>query len=204
MAQVQVECARDPNLDFPGGVAERSNAPDLKSGRPVRVSGVRIPPPPCFFFLARLPPLGSDENSMASPIRVMCVDDNDFVAEAIRRKLSLDTAFEWAGWLPEARDLVTKVKEAKADVVLLDIDMPGKDSFEALGELAAACPSARVIMLSGYVRADYIDRAVEAGAWGYVSKNENTETILAAIQQVSRGGFAMGSEVEAELRRRRT
>lgn len=140
---------------------------------------------------------------MATPIRVMCVDDNDFVAEAIRRKLSLDQDFAWAGWLPEARDLVEKVKEAKADVVLLDIDMPGKDSFEALRELAAACPATRVIMLSGYVRTDYIDRAVEAGAWGYVSKNENTETILAAIRQVSKGGFAMGSEVEAELRRQR-
>jgi DNA-binding NarL/FixJ family response regulator len=140
---------------------------------------------------------------MPNSIRVMCVDDNDFVAEAIRRKLSLDPNFTWAGWLPEARQLVEKVKESKADVVLLDIDMPGKDSFEALSELAAACPSARVIMLSGYVRSDYIDRAVEAGAWGYVSKNENTETILAAIQQVARGGFAMGSEVEAELRRRR-
>jgi DNA-binding NarL/FixJ family response regulator len=140
---------------------------------------------------------------MPSPIRVMCVDDNDFVAEAIRRKLSLDPGFAWAGWLPEARQLVEKVKENNADVVLLDIDMPGKDSFEALSELATACPSARVIMLSGYVRSDYIDRAVEAGAWGYVSKNENTETILSAIQQVARGGFAMGSEVEAELRRRR-
>jgi DNA-binding NarL/FixJ family response regulator len=140
---------------------------------------------------------------MAKPIRVMCVDDNDFVAEAIRRKLSLDPTFAWAGWLPEARHLVEKVRENKADVVLLDIDMPGKDSFEALGELAAAVPSARVIMLSGYVRSDYIDRAVGAGAWGYVSKNENTETILAAIQQVARGGSAMGAEVEAELRRRR-
>ena len=140
---------------------------------------------------------------MAKPIRVMCVDDNDFVAEAIRRKLSLDPSFAWAGWLPEARQLVEKVKETKADVVLLDIDMPGKDSFEALAELASACPSARVIMLSGYVRSDYIDRAVEAGAWGYVSKNENTETILAAIQQVAKGGFAMGSEVEAELKRRK-
>ena len=74
---------------------------------------------------------------MADPIRVMCVDDNDFVAEAIRRKLSVDPGFAWAGWLPEARQLVEKVKENKADVVLLDIDMPGKDSFEALGELAA-------------------------------------------------------------------
>jgi DNA-binding NarL/FixJ family response regulator len=136
-------------------------------------------------------------------IRVLCVDDNDFVAEAIRRKLSLDASFAWAGWLPEAKDLVRTVQEKRADVVLLDIDMPGKDSFEALAELAAAVPEARVIMLSGYVRSDYIDRAVEAGAWGYVSKNENTETILAAIQQVAAGGFAMGSEVEAELKRRR-
>lgn len=136
-------------------------------------------------------------------IRVMCVDDNDFVAEAIRRKLAMDRGFAWAGWLPEARALVEKVKENKADVVLLDIDMPGKDSFEALSELAAACPDTRVIMLSGYVRCDYIDRAVEAGAWGYVSKNENVETILAAIQQVAHGSFVMGSEVETELKRAR-
>jgi len=134
-------------------------------------------------------------------IRVMCVDDNDFVAEAIRRKLAMDRAFAWAGWLPEAQDMVEKVKESKADVVLLDIDMPGKNSFEALTELAAACPDTRVIMLSGYVRTDYIHRAVEAGAWGYVSKNENVETILSAIQQVARGAFVMGSEVEAELKR---
>ena len=100
------------------------------------------------------------------PIRVLCVDDNDFVAEAIRRKLSLDPAFAWAGWLPEAKDLVKTVQQSRADVVLLDIDKPGKDSFEALAELAGAVPEARVIMLSGYVRADYIDRAVEAGAWG--------------------------------------
>ena len=152
---------------------------------------------------ALAPRVQSGSSMPDQAIRVLCVDDNDFVAEAIRRKLSLNSNFAWAGWLPEAKDLIEKVKETNADVVLLDIDMPGKDSFEALGELAQACPQTRVIMLSGYVRSDYIDRAVEAGAWGYVSKNENTETILAAIQQVSRGGFAMGSEVEAELKRRR-
>ena len=76
-------------------------------------------------------------------------------------------------------------------------------AFEARAELAREAPESRVIMLSGYVRSDYIDRAVEAGAWGYVSKNEDTQTILSAIHQVAAGGFAMGSEVEAELKRRR-
>jgi DNA-binding NarL/FixJ family response regulator len=141
---------------------------------------------------------------MRRAIRVLCVDDNDFVAEAVRRKLALNGEFEWAGWLPDARALTQKVREARADVVLLDIDMPGKDSFEALAELATAHPEARVIMLSGYVRGEYIDRAVEAGAWGYVSKNERTEAILEAIRQVAAGNFAMGAEVEAEIRRRRT
>ena len=50
-------------------------------------------------------------------------------------------------------------------------------------------------MLSGYVRPDYIDRAVEAGAWGYLSKNERPESILASIRSVAAGEFTLGPEV---------
>lgn len=135
-------------------------------------------------------------------IKVLCVDDNDFVAEAIERKLRREPGFEWAGWLPDTTNLTERVRESGTEVVLLDVDIPGRDSFEALAELSSAEPSIRVIMLSGHVRSDYIDRAVEAGAWGYLSKGEENDVILGAIRRVAEGGFALGNEAESVYHRK--
>ena len=72
----------------------------------------------------------------------------------------------------------------------------------AMRYVSAACPGVRVIMLSGHVRADYIDRALKAGAWGYLSKNEDVSLIIAAVKKVHAGQFAFGPESEAELYRK--
>jgi DNA-binding NarL/FixJ family response regulator len=134
------------------------------------------------------------------PIRVLCVDDNFLVAEGIKIKLMLAGGFEWLGQLADAEDLTNQVQEKSPDIVLLDIDMPGKDAFTALEELNDLELETRVIMVSGHVRADLIDRAVEAGAWGYVSKGEGSDQIISAIRDVMSGKFVMGPEVAAEYR----
>jgi two-component system response regulator DesR len=135
-----------------------------------------------------------------TPIRVLCVDDNFLVAEGIKIKLSLAGGFEWLGQLADADDLVHQVRRTHPDVVLLDIDMPGKDAFAALEELRDEGLDTRVIMVSGHVRTELIDRAVEAGAWGYVSKGEGAEQIINAIHDVMNGKFVMGPEVASEYR----
>ena len=134
------------------------------------------------------------------PIKVLCVDDNFLVAEGIKIKLMLAGGFEWLGQLAEADDLLKEVQEKHPDVVLLDIDMPGKDAFVALEELNALGLGTRVIMVSGHVRTELVDRAVEAGAWGYVSKGEGSDQIITAIRDVMDGKFVMGPEVAAEYR----
>ncbi len=135
---------------------------------------------------------------ISHPIKVLCVDDNFLVAEGIRIKLMLTGGFQWLGQLADADHLVDEARRTQPDVVLLDIDMPGRDAFEALEELNRSNPHARVIMVSGHVRSELIDRAVEAGAWGYVSKGEGAETIVNAIRDVMENKFVMGPEVSAE------
>lgn len=137
---------------------------------------------------------------VANPIRVLCVDDNFLVAEGIKIKLMLAGGFDWLGQLSDADNLVEEVRRLRPDIVLLDIDMPGRDAFEALEELNSLNLNTRVIMVSGHVRTDLIDRAVEAGAWGYVSKGEGAETIILAINEVMGDRFVMGPEVSAEYR----
>ncbi len=128
------------------------------------------------------------------PTRVMCVDDNESVAQSLERRLTMDKQFDWLGWLPTCAELIAKAGERRPDVVLLDIDIPGDDTFEAIQNLARRHPSARVLVLSGHVFSDYMDRAIAAGAWGYLSKSEETGLIIDAIRRVAAGEFVLGKD----------
>lgn len=130
-----------------------------------------------------------------TPIRVLCVDDHAFLVEGLAARLSLARDMEFVGRLSTAEDLIDECKRTRADVVLLDIEMPGPDPFEALDDLARQCPNTRAIMLSAYVRDHYIDAAVNAGAWGYLCKSDDPEMIIDAIRKVSRGEFVFGPGV---------
>jgi len=130
-------------------------------------------------------------------IRVLCVDDNALLGDAIRHRLSMEEGLVWHGLLPDADHLLDQVLQAPPDIVLLDVDMPGKDPFEVMKELSARCPKTRVIMYTGHVHADLIERALEAGAWGYVSKNEDVSAILKAIREVAAGEVSLGPDVQA-------
>ena len=132
-------------------------------------------------------------------IRVLCVDDHAFLAEGLRSKISLERDMEYVGWLPDATDLVKEAQEREADVITLDIEMPGPDPFESLSEVQRRAPEIRVIVLSAYVRDRYLDAAVEAGAWGFLSKADDPDTIVHAIRKVACGEFALGPSVEGRL-----
>ncbi|MCI0365966.1 MAG: response regulator transcription factor [Phycisphaerales bacterium] len=141
------------------------------------------------------------EGMTQKPIRILCVDDNQFVADGIRIRLEASGRCEWVGHLQTADDLVDRTRELQPEVVLLDIDMPGKDSFEALEQLTAALPQVRTVIVSGYERDEYLDRAIEAGAWGYVSKNEGPEAVVQAVANVAAGKFVFGATLMKHLSR---
>ena len=127
---------------------------------------------------------------------VLCVDDNAAVAEALEVKVGRTEGFEWKGALPRADDLVAVCLRERPMLVLLDVDMPGRDPFEALAELVEKCPETRVVMFSGHVRRDLVTRAVDAGAWGYVSKNDGEEELVAALRRVAAGELALSPEAK--------
>ncbi len=128
-------------------------------------------------------------------ITVVCVEDNPQVAGALRVKLERDPRFCWLAWLPDADEIVQKARESRPSIILLDLDMPGKDPFTATQELVRDCPESRVVIVSGHVRIDLIRRALEAGAWGYVSKNDHENELLNAVSRVADGEMAFSPEV---------
>jgi DNA-binding NarL/FixJ family response regulator len=130
------------------------------------------------------------------PIRILCVDDHAFLVEGLWARFELEDDFECVGRLSTADDLAQKVRDTHPDIVLLDIEMPGADPFESLSELRRIFPDVRTIILSAYVRDHYIDSAYRAGAWGYFSKGDGTNEIVAGIRKVAGGEFALGSKVQ--------
>jgi two-component system response regulator DesR len=138
---------------------------------------------------------GTDAPARARRIRILCVDDNEDVIDALRLLVSREPGLEWAGWVPNAGELLAEAQACRPDIVLLDVDMPGRDPFEGVAGLVAACPDVRVIMLSGHVRNDLVNRAIAAGAWGYVAKGDGQRAMLEVITQVANGEFALSSVV---------
>ncbi|MCC6659771.1 MAG: response regulator transcription factor [Phycisphaerales bacterium] len=140
---------------------------------------------------------------MKQAIRLLCVDDNELIAQALSRRVAREPGMAWSGWLAHGTELDESLRRDPVDVVLLDVDLPGEDAFELLRRTAEAFPEVRVLMFSGHVRADYIDRAIECGAWGYVSKNDGTDDVMKAVAQAHAGELALSPDARLTHNERR-
>jgi DNA-binding NarL/FixJ family response regulator len=131
----------------------------------------------------------------APPVSILCVDDNAELAQALGEKLGGE-GFRWRGHLMRADFLRLHVQTQCPDVniVLLDLDMPGKDPLLELTELTKEFPEVRALVFSGYCTPDLVEGAVRAGAWGYVSKLDGEEALIEGIKAVMAGRFFMSAQ----------
>lgn len=131
------------------------------------------------------------------PIRVLCVEDNKYVADAIERKLCDDDRFEYVGWASNRNQVESALGNNPPAVVCLDYNIPGLDTIDLIKLIGLRSPGTRVMMLSGDSRESVVDQAVKAGAWGYLSKAECSADIVSAIWRVAHGEFVLSSHVLA-------
>jgi len=131
-----------------------------------------------------------------TPIRILCVDDHSFLTEGLRARFEPERDIEFVGSLLSADGLIQEVRRLKPDVVLVDIEMPGIDPFEAIDNLRHTNPDVKAIILSAYVRDHYISAAFDAGAWGYFCKSDDPAEIIEGVRKVKKGEFAFGPKVQ--------
>ncbi len=120
-------------------------------------------------------------------IAVLLVDDNELLADAMERVISQDERFRWSGWATSKAHLMSLLSSDPPDVILMDVDMPGLDAFELVRELTQEAPNTKVVMLSGHIRREYADAAVDAGAYGYLSKDEDMAFICDSLIRAHQG-----------------
>jgi two-component system invasion response regulator UvrY len=131
-------------------------------------------------------------------MKLLIVDDHPVVRAGLRRLLAVEPGLaivEAAG----GQEAVGIFREARPDLVLLDLNLPGISGLEVLGRLLTADPKARILVISMYDNPVYVARVLEAGARGYVSKNAPPEHILEAVRRVAAGRRYIEPEMAQEL-----
>ena len=133
------------------------------------------------------------------PIRVSIVEDlaeiREGLAELIRsdRELSLVDSFE------DAESAVQKLPDLQADIVIMDINLPGMSGIECIKMVKEKCPATQFMMFTVYENDDKVLQAMQAGATGYLLKRTKPEQILDSIKELDQGGSPMSSNIARKL-----
>lgn len=121
-------------------------------------------------------------------IRILIVDDHPVVRAGLRRIAEDDRGISVTAEAPSGDDALVALREHVADVVLLDVSMPGSPFTETLRRLREAHPTVRILVLSAHPEDQWAVRALRGGASGYLTKDHSPEQLLDAIRRVHRGG----------------
>lgn len=141
-----------------------------------------------------------EERTRPTPgVRVLCVDDHAMLIEGLKAQFAIEGRIEAVGSLQTADRLLEEVARLKPDIVMLDIEMPGADVFEAASRLNHAHPTLRFVFLSAHIRDGYLAAAFQCGASGYFSKSDEAEDIVRGIHELAtatHGTFVMSPKVK--------
>ena len=124
-------------------------------------------------------------NSAPQKYRVLIADDHRMFAEALEAILATDQRLEVAGHAGDGGEAVRLALTLRPDVTLMDIAMPIMDGLQATKQIRKQWPTACVLMLTGSNSRTDVDRAREAGAAGYVTKERIAAELIDAILEIA-------------------
>ncbi|GAA4701614.1 two component transcriptional regulator, LuxR family [Promicromonospora umidemergens] len=120
-------------------------------------------------------------------IRLLLADDQALVRGALAALLDLEPDLEVVAQVGRGDEVVAAARETRADIALLDVEMPGLDGIATAAALAAGLPGCRSLIVTTFGRPGYLRRALDAGASGFVVKDTPSEQLADAVRRVHSG-----------------
>ncbi len=132
-------------------------------------------------------------------IHVLLADDHHIVRAGLSRMVAEAEDIDVVAEASDGMTALKAVRETRPDVAVIDISMPGMDGLEVVARIRAECPDVPVLILTMHEEEQYVVRAIEAGAMGYVTKQSAPEQLVEAIRRIHSGSRYLTEEVSELL-----
>ncbi len=150
------------------------------------------------------PPGGAKSNREARKQRIFLVDDHPILRNGLTQIIACEPDMEVCGEAESARAAVALIARARPDLVLIDISLRDVNGIELTKELHHRFPSLCLVVLSMHEESLYAERALRAGARGYVMKDANATALLEAMRKALAGGIGISEAMSTRLLNRCT
>ncbi len=137
--------------------------------------------------------------SPAARRRVFIVDDHTMIREGLRGLIERDSGLEVCGDAPDIPSALAGLRELRPDVALVDISLAGASGLDLIKTLKAEFPALPVLVVSMHDESLYAERALRAGAMGYIMKHEPAKTMKAAIHKVLGGEIHLSEKMSSTV-----
>ena len=134
--------------------------------------------------------------------RIFVVDDHPIVRQGLAQLINSEPDLIVCGQGADAYEALRAIRQAAPDLALVDVSLKDSDGIELLRELRSAAPNLPVLILSMHDESLYAERALRAGAQGYIMKQEAPQTLLSAIRKVLSGQVYVSDKMGVKLLQR--
>lgn len=136
---------------------------------------------------------------LTAKTRILIVDDHAVVRKGLQSFLELHPAFEVAGEAASGEESVTRARELRPDLILMDVRMPGMNGIEACRRILEEQPDTKVVMLTSYSDEESVMASILAGAKGYILKKVDTDILMKDLERVSQGESLLDPAVTQQV-----
>ncbi|MCH7871049.1 MAG: response regulator transcription factor [Planctomycetes bacterium] len=132
-------------------------------------------------------------------VKILLADDHALLRGMLADRLQRDPQFEVVGAAGTADEAVTLAVKLAPDIIVLDIDMPGLNCFDAARTMISRHPGVKILFLSAHVHDHYIEQALKVGAMGYVTKGSAPEVVVNALHEIAADRAFFSEEIQARI-----
>lgn len=128
--------------------------------------------------------------------KIILADDHQIVLDGLQEILETVPEFQVTGQAKNSRVLLSLLGEQQPDLILLDLNMPGKDGLEMLEEIKTRFPAVKILVLTMYNSPEIVRRALSLGADGYLLKDHGRDELMFALREVLAGRHFVSEQVK--------
>ena len=136
---------------------------------------------------------------MPKTTRIVLAEDHRILREGLHAIFRTEADLEVVGEAEDGREAINEARELQPDLLILDLSMPRLDGLSALGEIKRVAPQTRVLVMTVHRTEEYVFRAIEGGADGYVLKDTSAPELLLAVRSVMRGDRYLCAAVASQF-----